>query len=124
MRTIEKYSIDGTLGKYPPRRGVTKTGKEYVSFTLGVNEGKDKWRNVNVMAMGDYNVKCAQDVGPGSHVYVEGGIKLDIYEGEPKMTVFASKITHRDRKTKSRDTYTNKTINEATNSFQDDEMPF
>lgn len=80
----------GNVGRVPQERVNSKNVK-FFEFSVATNDGEDNtfWVSVIISAARE---KVVQFLTKGKQVYLEGGFSIDVYKGEPSVTLFADVV--------------------------------
>lgn len=86
---MKKLIIIGNVGREPQTR-TTKNGKEFAEFSLAVNNADKSTTWVSVII--NKTSKVTDYITKGKQLYVEGNFSIDVYKGEPTITLFANDV--------------------------------
>lgn len=86
---MQKIFIIGNVGRVPTLRSNAK-GVNFYEFSVGVNGRDDKCTWYSVLLSGQS--KIAAYLSRGRQVFVEGAFSIDVYKGEPAITLFADNV--------------------------------
>src|SRR5690606_30903463 len=84
----------GNVGRTPELRHVA-SGKAMCSFSLAINEGRDKTTWVQIVAWDKQAELCAQHLDKGSKVAVKGRLQMREFEKDGQRRTFAEVIADR-----------------------------
>lgn len=86
---MKKLIIIGNVGREPQTR-TTKNGKEFAEFSLAVNNADKSTTWVSVII--NKTSKVTEYITKGKQLYIEGNFSIDVYKGEPAITLFANDV--------------------------------
>lgn len=86
---MQKIFIIGNVGRVPTLRSNAK-GVNFYEFSVGVNGRDDRCTWYSVLLSGQS--KIAEYLTKGRQVFVEGAFSIDVYKGEPAITLFADNV--------------------------------
>lgn len=86
---MQKIFIIGNVGRVPTMRSNAK-GVNFYEFSVGVNGRDDRCTWYSVLLSGQS--KIAEYLTKGRQVFVEGAFSIDVYKGEPAITLFADNV--------------------------------
>lgn len=86
---MQKIFIIGNVGRVPTMRSNAK-GVNFYEFSVGVNGRNDVCTWYSVLLSGQS--KIAEYLTKGRQVFVEGAFSIDVYKGEPAITLFADNV--------------------------------
>lgn len=86
---MKKMVLIGNVGREPQTR-TNKNGKEFVEFSIAVNDGNEDATWVSVIF--NRTSKVIDFLKKGKQVYIEGKFDIDVYKGEPSITLYANDI--------------------------------
>lgn len=86
---MKKLVIIGNVGRDPQTR-TTKNGKEFAEFSIAVNNADKSTTWVSVIV--NKSSKVTDYITKGKQLYVEGNFTVDVYKGEPSITLFANDV--------------------------------
>lgn len=86
---MQKILIIGNVGRVPTMRSNAK-GVNFYEFSVGVNGRNDNCTWYSVLLSGQS--KIAEYLTKGRQVFVEGSFSIDVYKGEPAITLFADNV--------------------------------
>lgn len=86
---MQKIFIIGNVGRVPTMRSNAK-GVNFYEFSVGVNGRNDTCTWYSVLLSGQS--KIAEYLTKGRQVFVEGAFSIDVYKGEPAITLFADNV--------------------------------
>lgn len=86
---MKKLIIIGNVGREPQTR-TTKNGKEFAEFSIAVNNADKSTTWVSVII--NKASKVTDYITKGKQLYVEGNFSIDVYKGEPSITLFANDV--------------------------------
>lgn len=86
---MQKIFIIGNVGRVPTMRSNAK-GVNFYEFSVGVNGRNDSCTWYSVLLSGQS--KIADYLTKGRQVFVEGTFSVDVYKGEPALTLFADNV--------------------------------
>jgi single-strand DNA-binding protein len=99
MPALNRVQLIGNMGKDPEVR-FSQTGRKYCNFSLAVNrrwkdsegEMKEATDWFNIEAWGRLGEICAQYLGKGRLVFVEGRLRTNRYEHEGETRYFTKVV--------------------------------
>lgn len=86
---MKKLVIIGNVGREPQVR-TTKNGKEFVEFSVAVSNSDKSTIWVSVIM--NHSSKVVDYIKKGKQLYLEGTFSVEVYKGEPSITLFANEI--------------------------------
>lgn len=86
---MKKITCIGNVGREPQTR-TTKDGREFVEFSLAINDSNKSTMWVSVIM--NRASKVVEYITKGKQLYIEGNFSLEVYKGEPSMTIFANEV--------------------------------
>lgn len=86
MKSVE---FIGNVGRVPTKK-TTKEGKEFVEFSVAINERDGAVFWVSCIMNGD--TKISPFLVKGKQVFIRGPFSLSVYDGKPSLTVTAKEI--------------------------------
>lgn len=86
---MKKLIIIGNVGREPQIR-TTKNGKEFAEFSLAINNADKTTTWVSVII--NKASKVTEYITKGKQLYIEGNFSIDVYKGEPSITLFANDV--------------------------------
>lgn len=86
---MKKLVIIGNVGREPQTR-TTKNGKEFAEFSIAVNNADKSTTWISVVV--NKSSKVTDYITKGKQLYVEGNFTVDVYKGEPSITLFANDV--------------------------------
>ena len=86
---MKKLIVIGNVGRDPQTR-TTKNGKEFAEFSIAVNNADKSttWMSVII----NKESKVVDYITKGKQLYIEGNFAVDVYKGEPSITIFANDV--------------------------------
>lgn len=98
---MKKLIVIGNVGREPQTR-TTKNGKEFVEFSIAVNNADKSTTWISVVV--NKSSKVTDYITKGKQLYIEGNFSVDVYKGEPSITLFANDVQLLGNADKSLDT--------------------
>ena len=86
---MKKLILIGNVGREPQTR-TTKNGKEFAEFSIAVNNADKSTTWISVVV--NKTSKVTDYITKGKQLYVEGNFTVDVYKGEPSITLFANDV--------------------------------
>lgn len=86
---MKKLIVIGNVGREPQIR-TTKNGKEFAEFSIAVNNADKSTTWVSVVM--NKASKVTDFITKGKQLYIEGNFSVDVYKGEPSITLFANDV--------------------------------
>lgn len=86
---MKKLIVIGNVGRDPQTR-TTKNGKEFAEFSIAVNNADKTTTWISVII--NKTSKVTDYITKGKQLYVEGNFTVDVYKGEPSITLFANDV--------------------------------
>lgn len=87
---MKKLVIIGNIGRTPVLR-TNQKGTEFYEFSVAVNERNDACMWVSVILRKQFE-KVTPFLVKGKNVYVEGDFSVDVFKGEPSVTIYANDL--------------------------------
>lgn len=98
---MKKLVIIGNVGREPQTR-TTKNGKEFAEFSIAVNNADKTVTWISVVV--NKSSKVTDYITKGKQLYIEGNFSVDVYKGEPSITLFANDVQLLGNADKSQET--------------------
>lgn len=86
---MKKLIVIGNVGREPQTR-TTKNGKEFAEFSVAVNNADKSTTWISVVV--NKSSKVTDYITKGKQLYIEGNFSVDVYKGEPSITLFANDV--------------------------------
>lgn len=86
---MKKLTIIGNVGREPQTR-TTKNGKEFAEFSIAVSNADKSTTWISVVV--NKSSKVTDYISKGKQLYIEGNFSVDVYKGEPSITLFANDV--------------------------------
>jgi single-strand DNA-binding protein len=86
---MKKLIVIGNVGREPQTR-TTKNGKEFAEFSIAVNNADKSTTWISVVV--NKSSKVTDYITKGKQLYIEGNFSVDVYKGEPSITLFANDV--------------------------------
>lgn len=86
---MKKLIVIGNVGREPQVR-TTKNGKEFAEFSIAVNNADKSTTWISVII--NKESKVTDYITKGKQLYIEGNFTVDVYKGEPSITLFANDV--------------------------------
>lgn len=87
---MKRLTIIGNVGRIPTER-TSSNGKKYYEFSVAVNEKKDVCMWFSVL-MSERFSNITKYLTKGRSVYVRGDFALEVYKGNPAVTLYADDL--------------------------------
>lgn len=86
---MQELMLIGNVGRVPETKTL-QDGKEIMTFSVAVNESKDRVTWYGVVA--NAQPKLIPYLSKGRQVMVRGGIRVAVYKNQPDITCYADTI--------------------------------
>lgn len=87
---MKKIVVIGNVGRVPAQR-VNSKGTEFYEFSVAVNGKENACLWVSVILRKTFE-KIVPFLTKGKNVYIEGDFSLEVFRGEPSLTIYASEV--------------------------------